>query len=48
MYSTFGCQGSIGGGFRASWTSSEVKPSPKDELDACFVGEEDVVGEKKA
>ena len=25
-----------------------MKPSPIDELGACFVGEEDVVGEKKA
>jgi len=25
-----------------------VKPSPIDELGACFVDEEDVVGEKKA
>ena len=39
----------MGGGFRASWSSSEVKPSPIDELGACFVDdEEDVVGEKKA
>jgi hypothetical protein len=37
------------GGFRASWSSSEVNPSPMDELGACFMAEEeDVVGEKKA
>jgi hypothetical protein len=39
----------MGGGFRASCSSSEVKPSPIDELGACLVDEEEgVVGEKKA
>jgi hypothetical protein len=45
-----GCHGSTGAGFNASWTSSEVKPSPmEDELGGCFVGDEGAgVGEKKA
>jgi hypothetical protein len=45
-----GCHGSTAAGFSASWTSSEVKPSPmEDELGGCLVGEEDAgVGEKNA
>ena len=53
-YSTAGCHGSIGFGFRASSISSAVKPSP---IGASKLGKEDVVvlvreavgvGEKKA
>ena len=55
-YSTCGCHGWTGFGFRASSTSSDVKPSPMSvsELDlldkaaAAFVGEDCGVGGKNA